>query len=198
VRLKALVIVMSLVVWALALGAAIASADGGGSTAGGVSAGAPSEVVLMRGDRGPAVKRVQRRLHRRADGVYGRSTERAVRRFQRRRGLEPDGVVGPETRRALHLRPFSHSSVHRRHLRLPRVLRVIAKCESGGDPTAVSEDGRYRGKFQFTRSTWKLLGGDGDPAEAPEWMQDKLALKLYRKEGVGPWGACGRAATSDS
>jgi hypothetical protein len=154
--------------------------------------------VLMRGDRGPAVKRVQRRLHRRADGVYGRSTERAVRRFQRRRGLEPDGVVGPETRRALHLRPFSHSSVHRRHLRLPRVLRVIAKCESGGDPTAVSEDGRYRGKFQFTRSTWKLLGGDGDPAEAPEWMQDKLALKLYRKEGVGPWGACGRAATSDS
>jgi hypothetical protein len=75
------------------------------------------------------------------------------------------------------------------------VLRLIAKCESGGDPTAVSRDGRYRGKYQFTRSTWRGLGGRGDPAEAPEWEQDKRALKLYRREGVKPWGACGRRVT---
>ena len=53
-------------------------------------------------------------------------------------------------------------------MRLPRVLRRIAECESGGDPTAVSPDGRYRGKYQFTRSTWRALGGDGDPADASE------------------------------
>src|SRR5205823_11235122 len=28
-------------------------------------------------------------------------------------------------------------------------LNAIASCESGGDPTAVSADGAYRGKYQF-------------------------------------------------
>jgi hypothetical protein len=195
---KGVAIVLSLAVIAVTVDAGVAMADGGGTSAGGVSAGRPGEVVLRRGDRGPAVKLVQRRLHVTIDGVFGRSTEWAVKRFQRRKGLEPDGVVGPATRRALHLRPFSRTSVHhRRHVRLPRVLRLIAKCESGGDPTAVSGDGRYRGKYQFTRSTWRRLGGRGDPAKAPEWLQDKLALKLYRREGVEPWGACGRAAKSE-
>jgi Transglycosylase-like domain/Putative peptidoglycan binding domain len=180
----------------LAMDAGIAAADGGGTASGGVSSGSTREVVLRRGDRGPAVKLVQRKLHRRADGVYGRGTERAVKRFQSRKGLEPDGVVGPATRRALHLRPFSRASVYHRR-RLPRVLRLIAECESGGDPHAVSDDGRYRGKYQFTRATWRRLGGEGDPAEASERLQDRLALKLYRREGVEPWGACGRAASGD-
>jgi hypothetical protein len=178
----------------LAVDAGIAIADGGGSTAGGVNAGSSREVVLRRGDRGPAVKKVQRKLHRRTDGVYGRGTEHAVKRFQARKRLEPDGVVGPSTRRALHLRPFSRASVRRR-VKLPRVLRLIAECESGGDPHAISKDGRYRGKYQFTRATWERLGGEGDPAEASERLQDRLALKLYRAQGVEPWGACGRAAS---
>jgi len=196
VRLKGVAIALCLAAIAVTADGGIAAADGGGTTAGGVSADHSSEVVLRAGDRGPAVKRVQRKLHVRRTGFYGPATERAVKRFQRRKGLTPDGVVGPSTRRALHLRPFSHASVHHRS-RLPRVLRLIAKCESGGDPTAVSADGRYRGKYQFTRATWKRLGGHGDPATAPESTQDRLALKLYRSDGVEPWGACGRAATRD-
>ena len=197
-RHKAVAIALSLAaptVCALAVDAGIAAADGGGTTSGGLSAGSPHEVVLRRGDRGPAVKRVQRKLHREADGLFGRATERAVRGFQRRKGLEPDGVVGPGTRRALHLRPFSRASVYRRRIGLPRVLRLIAECESGGDPHALSRDGRYRGKYQFTRATWERLGGEGDPDSASERLQDKLALKLYRAEGVSPWGACGRSAS---
>jgi hypothetical protein len=198
-RLKAVALVLSmaaLAAGALALGVGIAAAGDATSSSGGVSAEKTREIVLRRGDRGPAVKRVQRRLRHDVDGAFGRSTERAVKRFQRRKGLEPDGKVGPATRRALRLRPFSRASVHRRRrVQLPRVLRLIAKCESGGDPTAVSRDGRYRGKYQFTRSTWRGLGGRGDPAEAPEWEQDKRALKLYRREGVKPWGACGRRVT---
>ena len=190
--------VVALAACGLAIDAGMAAADGGSSSSGGVSAEKPREVVLRRGDRGPAVKKVQRKLHRKTDGVFGRGTERAVKGFQRRKALKPDGVVGRSTRRALHLRPFSRASVYRRRrVRLPRVLRLIARCESGGDPTAVSADGRYRGKYQFTRSTWRLLGGTGDPAEARESTQDRLALKLYRAEGVEPWGACGRAATGD-
>lgn len=197
-RHKAVAVVLSaaaLAMVGLAVDAGLAAADGGTSATGGVSADHPREVVLHRGDRGPAVQLVQRRLHLRADGVFGRGTERAVKRFQRRKGIEPDGVVGPETRRALRLRPFSRASVHRRRSRLPRVLRLIAECESGGNPHAVSRDGRYRGKYQFTRATWERLGGEGDPADAPERLQDRLALKLYRSEGVEPWGACGREAS---
>jgi hypothetical protein len=175
-------------------------------------ASSSSTVVLEKNDRGPAVKKLQRSLHvSPVDGVFGRITLKAVRSFQRRHGLTVDGVVGPLTRRALGLRAFSAASVQSpsgggggaeagdvtapydgSSVRLPRVLRRIAKCESGGDPTAVSPGGRYRGKFQFTRATWRALGGSGDPAEASEATQDRLALKLYRRSGTDPWPTCSR------
>ena len=161
-------------------------------TAGSGGATASSEVVGKRGDRGSAVRSIQSQLGIPADGVFGPMTERAVKRFQRRHGLEPDGIVGPLTRGALGLKPFSSRSVRRTSsLRLPAVLRRIAECESGGDPTAVSAGGTYRGKYQFSRSTWRHLGGTGDPAAAPEWLQDRLALKLYRLRGTAPWPNCG-------
>jgi hypothetical protein len=75
-------------------------------------------------------------------------------------------------------------------VRLPRILRLIAICESGGDPTAISPSGRYRGKFQFSRETWRRYGGRGDPAAAREETQDRIALRLYRAEGTRPWPNC--------
>ena len=76
-------------------------------------------------------------------------------------------------------------------VRLPAVLRRIAECESGGNPRAISPGGTYRGKYQFSRSTWRNLGQSGDPADAPEWLQDRVALKLYRQSGTAPWPNCG-------
>ncbi|MEY2532597.1 MAG: hypothetical protein QOF29_507 [bacterium] len=64
-------------------------------------AGASALPTLERGDRGASVKRVQRALHLRADGVFGGGTARAVRRFQRRHDLRADGVVGASTWRML-------------------------------------------------------------------------------------------------
>jgi peptidoglycan hydrolase-like protein with peptidoglycan-binding domain len=175
-----------------ALHAPVAAAD----AAGGVSASAAHEVVLKRGARGPAVRRLQRVLGVGVDGVFGRLTQRAVKRLQRRRGLAPDGVVGPLTRRALGLPRFSAASVRyprrARPVRVPRVLRRIASCESGGNPRALSPGGRYRGKYQFSRATWRALGGRGDPARASERLQDRMALKLYRLRGTGPWPSCSR------
>jgi len=60
---------------------------------------------IRAGDRGEAVRDVQRRLlalgHRidayELEGVYGVSSDRAVRTFQRDRGLPADGIVGPDT-----------------------------------------------------------------------------------------------------
>ena len=177
---------------ALALAAAVpALADTGtASSSGGATASA--EVIVKRGDRGSAVRAVQQQLGITADGVFGGLTERAVKRFQRRHGLVPDGIVGPLTRGALGLRPFSARSVRRTSsVRMPLVLRRIAQCESGGNPRALSPGGLYRGKYQFSRDTWRNLGGTGDPAAAPEWLQDRLALKLYRQAGASPWPNCG-------
>ena len=60
-----------------------------------------AERTVERGDRGAAVKKLQRLLHVRADGVFGKGTVRALKRFQRRRGMTADGVAGPATWRAL-------------------------------------------------------------------------------------------------
>jgi Transglycosylase-like domain len=70
-------------------------------------------------------------------------------------------------------------------------LESIAACESGGDPTAVSSDGSYRGKYQFDYGTWESMGGSGDPAAAPEAEQDYRAAMLYAASGSSPWPVCG-------
>jgi hypothetical protein len=70
-------------------------------------------------------------------------------------------------------------------------LESIAACESGGDPTIVSSDGSYRGKYQFDYGTWESVGGSGDPAAAPEDEQDYRAALLYSQSGSSPWPVCG-------
>jgi Transglycosylase-like domain/Putative peptidoglycan binding domain len=124
---------------------------------------------------------VQRALGIPADGIYGPQTRRAVRRFQRSNGLTVDGIIGPETLAALGLK--ARSSV-------ATVLERIAQCESGGDPTAVSSNGRYFGKYQFSRATWRSVGGRGNPARASEAEQDRRAAILYERRGGAPWPNC--------
>lgn len=70
-------------------------------------------------------------------------------------------------------------------------LEAIASCESGGNPAAVSSDGSYRGKYQFSLETWASVGGSGDPAAAPEEEQDYRAALLYAQSGSSPWPVCG-------
>ncbi len=70
-------------------------------------------------------------------------------------------------------------------------LDAIGDCESGGDPTAISADGTYRGKYQFDYGTWESVGGTGDPAAASEAEQDYRAALLYAEAGSSPWPICG-------
>jgi hypothetical protein len=70
-------------------------------------------------------------------------------------------------------------------------LEAIAACESGGEPSAVSAGGTYRGKYQFDVQTWQSVGGTGDPAAAPEAEQDARAAALAAQRGSSPWPVCG-------
>lgn len=133
---------------------------------------------------------VQEKLGIPADGIAGPQTRRAVRSFQRRNGLVVDGIIGPQTLRALGIRARAASSRGDRAAGAGGLLERIARCESGGDPTAVSPDGRYRGKYQFSRATWRGLGGKGDPARAPEAEQDRLARLLLQRQGPSAWPSC--------
>ena len=74
---------------------------------------------------------------------------------------------------------------------VPPHLVAIAQCESGGDPTAVSADGMYHGKYQFSVATWQAMGGSGLPSQAPEAEQDMRAVMLYEQSGPGQWPVCG-------
>src|SRR5688572_7962574 len=75
---------------------------------------------------------------------------------------------------------------------VPPHLEAIAQCESGGDPTAVSADGMYHGKYQFSVATWQAMGGSGLPSQAPEAEQDMRAAMLYAQSGPGQWPVCGQ------
>jgi hypothetical protein len=168
----------------LALGAPLA--------VGQTTAQAPSSALVQQGANGAAVSAVQRALGMKATGYFGPVTARAVRAFQRRKGLTVDGIVGPQTAAALGIRARGAVLRQSTSSSAPSAaLARIAACESGGNPVAVSADGRYRGKYQFSRATWRALGGSGDPAAAPEAEQDRLAAKLYAQRGAAPWPVCG-------
>ncbi len=168
-----------------------------------------------------AVKSAQRALEVKADGVVGPQTKRAVRRYQREKGLTVDGVLGPATLKSLGVGTSNAVADQAKGPPVEAsagstggeqaattgdatsdtppaptaaqaaTLEKIAACESGGDPTAISPTGKYRGKYQFGRATWKRMGGTGDPAAAPESEQDARAAQLLAEAGTSPWPVCG-------
>jgi hypothetical protein len=114
--------------------------------------------------------------------------------FQRAHGLIVDGIVGPQTLGALGLgssqAPSTSGNTSGSGSSTSSELQKIAQCESSGNPSAVSPDGTYRGKYQFSRETWRELGGTGDPASAPESLQDEMAAKVMATQGPSAWPNC--------
>jgi hypothetical protein len=139
-----------------------ANGSGGGSAKVGVTDAKVAEIALLQ----RPIDRFQQLIRTSAKQIY--AERRAALRKQRREAFAtlPGGVtIG--------------------------TLESIAVCESGGDPTAVSSDGSYRGKYQFDYGTWESVGGSGDPATASENEQDYRAALLYSQSGSSPWPVCG-------
>jgi hypothetical protein len=145
--------------------------------------GAPAGDALSK----QTIGAVQRALGIDVDGELGPTTRRAVKRFQKAHDLKADGLLGPKTLKALGIEP---ANLQVASAALDPRLEAIAQCESGGDPTAVSASGQYRGKYQFDMETWSSVGGTGDPATASEAEQDRRASKLFKREGTAPWPNC--------
>ena len=178
---------------AIVAAATLTFAAGGAFAQGG---GAGSAAVRSAGS---TVAKLQSALGITPDGVYGPNTRRAVRTYQRNQGLAVDGIAGPVTLAHLGLAgqgsgaATGGSASTGASASAPNAtLAKIAACESSGNPAAVSPSGQYRGKYQFSRQTWREYGGTGDPAAAPESVQDAIAAKLLAARGTQPWPVCGR------
>jgi hypothetical protein len=45
--------------------------------------------------------------------------------------------------------------------------------------------------YQFSFSTWAVVGGSGDPVAASRWEQTWRAWLLLSRYGSGHWPVCG-------
>jgi hypothetical protein len=170
-----------------------------------VAAAAPTSTNQASSNQS-TTRAVQQAVGVAVDGIYGPQTRAAVIRFQRANGLIADGIAGPQTLAALGIaagaqetqalaaRSASTKSTSTTttsgSASTSALLQRIAECESGGDPTMVSSNGVYRGKYQFAVSTWRAVGGSGDPAAASEAEQDRRAAMLMRVQGPSAWPVC--------
>lgn len=82
----------------------------------------------------------------------------------------------------------------------PEQWAALRHCESSGNYSVVSSNGRYHGAYQFYQPTWDGLAnqvGRSDlvglpPSQAAPGDQDALALLLWQQRGNQPWPHCGR------
>ena len=112
-----------------------------------------------------------------------RELRRSIRRMKRRFGHWSHTYEGRATVHRFKVRHIP--SWGRSH------LRSIAWCESHNNPRAVSSNGAYRGLYQFSFSTWSVVGGAGDPVAAPRSEQTWRAWVLLKNHGSGHWPVCG-------
>lgn len=78
-------------------------------------------------------------------------------------------------------------------------LARLAQCESSGNPTVVSKNGKYHGLYQFDQRTWDGVAKrylpayvGVKPSKAPKVIQDAMARALYSERGRSPWPVCGK------
>lgn len=70
---------------------------------------------------------------------------------------------------------------------------ALARCESGGNPSAVNPAGYY-GLYQFNRQSWATVGGSGLPSDASAAEQTYRAQLMYNRVNgnwQGQWPSCG-------
>jgi hypothetical protein len=134
-------------------------------------------------EQGPNVALLQETLGVEVDAVYGHATLQAHHNALEFVGLPTDTLPVAAL-------PPGPSAAEWEALRW---------CESNGNYAITNPSGKYRGAYQFDRTTWNSVAGRHapqlvgvDPAAASPADQDYLALALYSERGARPWPHCGR------
>lgn len=147
---------------------------------------------IMDPDAFDPIKLIERARDRVRMRAAARHTAR-VRAHKRKWAREKARIIAQRRAEKLARQAESAPAVQAGEVAAPSgALQSIAQCESGSNPSAVSSNGLYRGKYQFDYGTWASVGGSGDPAAASEAEQDKRAAILYAQRGAAPWPVCGR------
>jgi peptidoglycan DL-endopeptidase CwlO len=146
--------------------------------------------TLRMGDSGFLVRKAQRLLHVRADGVFGRDTRGRTKHFQRRHHLLVDGQIGRQTWKVLlkraHQRQRAHRTTSRRSpdgvlqigesgkgvRKLQRALRI--------DVTGVFGRRTLRAVMKFQRRHGLLVDGEAGPQ-----TRGALGLRSGGRHGSG-------------
>ena len=139
---------------------------------------------------------LQRALGVSADGVIGPVTRRAIRNYQRNQGLAVDGVAGPATLGSLGIAASPRRRRRPRRRRDRRrhgsaTLAKIARASLAATRPRCPPAGGTAASTSSPGATWRDLGGSGDPAAAPESVQDAMAAKLLAQRGTTPGRSAG-------
>lgn len=67
------------------------------------------------------------------------------------------------------------------------VLACIRSYEQGAAGYATDTGNGFYGAYQFDLTTWRSVGGTGNPAHASPAEQDARAWALYQSRGLAPW-----------
>ncbi len=111
------------------------------------------------------------------------------------------GAGGTSTSGGKHKSHKAHAANSHKYVRLwhkvsrknKRWASRTAECESGKDPKAIGGGGRYRGAFQFMKTTWRNSphSPGGDPIRYAYKTQAVVAVGLMKKQGRNAWPVCG-------
>ncbi len=134
-------------------------------------------------ERGLRVALLQESLGIAVDGIYNSNTQQAHVGAIEFLGLATDIVPVP-------ILPPGPD---------PAEWAALRECESNGNYAITNPSGKYRGAYQFDRSTWNSVAARHvprlagvDPAAASPADQDAMAFALYVERGARPWPQCGR------
>jgi len=163
---------------------------------------------LIRGDSGPKVLALQKRLSELGywlgspDGAFGSLTQQAVWAFQKSAGLERDGVVGPRTARALAagIRPKATLSGSGVEIDLDRQIllvvrggrvRTILNTSTGSGEEYTSTSGNPaiattpRGRF----SVYRAVDGEVTNSLGTLWRPRffNRGIAVHGSQNIPPW-----------
>jgi lipoprotein-anchoring transpeptidase ErfK/SrfK len=158
--------------------------------------------TLRRGDRGPKVKALQKRLRQlkywvgATDGVYGNLTQQAVYAFQKAQGLSRDGVFGPKTRAKLkNPKPVGRRSRSGRVVEIDKKRQLLILVDNGkvqwifNTSTGTEKAYVYKGKRYMAdtpKGKWRIF------RQVKGWRDGELGHlfnpKYFHADGIAIHG----------